>query len=82
MVAQSRGAKFITASAFNPPHRRLTHATNKDESILNKALQDVADEFDTTGGRYLENLDFWGKDILNRNPRKEEIEGEPDSCVE
>ena len=39
--------------------------------MLNKALQDVADEFDTTAGRYLEQLDFWGKKILDRNPRKE-----------
>ena len=71
MVAQSRGAKLITGAVDGPPHRRLTHATNKDESLLNKALRDVADEFDTTNGRYLEQLDFWGKDILDRNPRKE-----------
>ena len=71
MVAQSRGAKLITGQAFGPPHRRLQPATNKDESMLNKALQDVSDEFDTTGGRYLEQLDFWGEKILDRNPRKE-----------
>jgi len=79
VVAQSRGAKLtLFPHAMVEPHvkglesnHKLCPATNQDDSILNKALLDVSDEFDTTTGRYLEQLDFWGKDILNRNPRKE-----------
>lgn len=57
---------------------RLTAASDKDDSMLNKALHDIAEEFDTTTGRYLEQLDFWGSKIIDRNPRK----GETSTCVE
>ena len=68
MVAQSRGAKFTT-DVFRG-RGRLCPATDSDDDLLNKALSDVADEFHTTQGRYLEELDFWGKKILDRKPKE------------
>ena len=70
MVAQSRGAKFHIIT-HRDNYERVTPASNKDDSLLNKALQDVADDFETTAVRYLEQLDFWGSKILDRNPRKD-----------
>ena len=71
MVAQSRGAKLTLVQGTAPKHR-IGPATDADDNILNKALSDVADEFHTTQGRYLEELDFWGKNILDRKPKETE----------
>ncbi len=65
MVAQSRGAKLHRIAGTTD---RVGPATDLDDNLLGKALQDVADEFHTTQGRYLEELDFWGKEILKRKP--------------
>ena len=66
MVAQSRGAKFTTYEKSS----RIEAADDIANNMLNKALSDVADEFHTTQGRYLEELDFWGKKILDRKPKE------------
>ena len=68
MVAQSRGANFVDASTAT---KKINPATKKDDALLQRALHDISDEFDLTTGHYLEQLEFWGKEILNRNPRKE-----------
>ncbi len=65
MVAQSRGAKLHRIAGTSD---RIGPARDGDDSLLSKALQDVADEFHTTQGRYLEELDFWGDKILDRKP--------------
>ncbi len=64
MVAQSRGASFRTYDKSN----RLVPVGIHDDSLLSKALQDVATTFHTTQGRYLEQLDFYGRRILDRKP--------------
>ncbi len=79
MVAQSRGASFRCYDKSN----RLVPVATYDDSLLSKALQDVADEFNTTQGRYLEQLDFYGKRILDRKPVNQlNLPKEKHSCVE
>ena len=64
MVAQSRGAKFTTCDKSN----RVVPFSHEDDNLLGKALDDVASEFHTTQGRYLEELEYWGVKILDRKP--------------
>lgn len=72
MLARSRGAHLSPQAG---PRRdlpiRLSPETVEDENILFEALNDIAYEFKKTPGRYLDGLEYLGKEIFKNNPRKD-----------